>query len=850
MECPRCHKENNQESRYCASCGTSLPGEPPAGGTLTFFPPPDAFATGSLFAGRYRIIEEIGRGGMGKVYKAFDSKLQEKIALKIIRPEIANDRTAIERFRNELKLARLITHPHVCRVFDLGEDAGTPFLTMEYVPGENLALMIRMTGPLAPETAVGYARQIAEGLAAAHRLGVIHRDLKPHNILIDESGTAKIMDFGIARSVAAGAPVSDGKMIGTPDYMAPEQAAGRPADARADIYALGVILYEMVTGRRPFEGDTPHDIILKHRLESPQPPVELDGRVPAGLSELILKCLAKAPANRYQSADDLLQALDELAPELSSWTERRAGRRPRFRPRTAGIGLAAAAAVFIAAAFLFHWLPTGGREPRPASLEAEANDRLAVLPLVDQSQHQGQVPFGDGLTDEIRTKLGAADLIQMIAKMSCEQMRDTKGLRARGLALQARHILYGNYSIDGNILRVYVFLGDAATDTEAWIQRYEEPLDNFFKVADRIAADVARQLRVQLSPGRLLGIKRREPVNIEAYRNYLLGQQYEQKYRRQDQDADYAKSEECYTQALRLDPRYAMACWGLGNLAEAKYVKTAPPENLKSLELMHRQHQRAHDLDPDLAASYIGLGMACLYENDVERAARFTRDAWALDPRNTDVIYGVGAFLRTVGLYDRALVHFLKAADLDRLNPMPGFNAAGCYWYLGRYDEAESLLRKVIAIDPGNYKNYLNLARQMLMKNRPDDAEREIALAEKAAAPAIPVANASIRRHRVWLAAARGEKSQALTLLKDEPALYRYEITNAYCLLGLGSEALVQMEYGYKNGFDLIKDYQYSFLYLERNPLLVLLRDNPRFKDLLERARKDYDRWIRLCGDL
>ena len=846
MECPRCHKENDEDSRYCASCGTTLGGELPAGGTLTLFAPPDKFATGSFFAGRYRIIEEIGHGGMGNVYKAFDTKVGEKIALKIIRPEIARDRTSIERFRNELKLARQITHPHVCRVFDLGEDAGTPFLTMEFVPGENLALMLRMTGALPPETAVGYARQIAQGLAAAHRLGVIHRDLKPHNVLIDESGTAKIMDFGIARSVLGGTSADDGKMIGTPDYMAPEQAAGNPADARADIYALGVILYEMVAGRRPFAGDTPRDLVLKHRTEPPRPPLELNDRVSVGLNELILKCLAKDPADRYQTADELLAALDGLALAPSAAIP---GPRDRRRPigrRMIGIGMAAAALLLIAAAVVFHGLPIGAPKSPPDPLEAEAFKRLAVLPLANKSPQRDQDWFVEGLTDDIRTKLGAADPIQMIAKMSCEQMRDSaKGLRAKGIALQARHILYGDCSIEGNKLRVYVFLGDAATDNESWNKSFEDSLDNFSKVTDRIASEVAQQLRVQLSPDRMQGIKRRDPVNVEAYRSFLLGQLYERQYRHDANEANYLKSEQSYLRATELDPRYALAYCGLGNLAEAQYVKTGP----QSLALMRRRFQQALDLDSHLAEAQIGLGLTCLYADDPEQASRFIRSALASGADNADVVYGVGAFLRSVGLYDRALVHFLKAAELDRLNPTPGFNAASCCWYLGRYDEAEALLRKVIAIEPGNYKNYLNLARQMLMLSKPEEAEKEIALADKVA-PAVPAAASFIHRHLAWLAAVRGEKDKALALLKDEKTKFRYEVTNVYCLLGLTDEALVQMENGYRSGFQEFKDFQYTFLYLERNPLLKLVRDDPRFLRLLAQARTDYERWTRLCGDL
>jgi serine/threonine protein kinase len=225
--------------------------------TLTLVSPPAGPARGTLFAGRYEVIEELGRGGMGRVYKVYDQKIKEVIALKLIHPEISVNEKAVDRFRNELKFARKIGHRHVCRMFDLGEDDHKFFITMEYVEGENLKSFIRRSGQLAPRKAISIAKQVCEGLAEAHRLGIIHRDLKPHNVMIDREGNARIMDFGIARFAEADGLTGSGVMVGTPEYMSPEQAETVEVDKRADIYALGVILYEMVTGRVPFAGETP-----------------------------------------------------------------------------------------------------------------------------------------------------------------------------------------------------------------------------------------------------------------------------------------------------------------------------------------------------------------------------------------------------------------------------------------------------------------------------------------------------------------------------------------------------------------------------------------------------------------
>ncbi len=341
MKCPRCQNDNPEGTRYCGHCGRDLPGAgetlpaPPA--TATFRTPTKGLERGTTFARRFEIIEEIGQGGMGTVYKAFDSKIREVVALKLLKPEIASDMEVIERFRNEIKLARQVAHRHVCRMYDLGEEWLTIYISMEYVPGEDLKSFIRRSGHLTEAKAVGLARQIAEGLAEAHRLGVVHRDLKPQNVMIDKDGNAKIMDFGIARSLHTKGVTGTGVIIGTPEYMAPEQAEGGDVDRRVDLYALGAILFEMVTGRVPFEGATPLSIVLKHRSEPPADPSTINTQISPGLSRIILKCLAKSRDDRYRSAAEVLEDLAAVEQGLPMTRQMTARTRPataRTKPLT------------------------------------------------------------------------------------------------------------------------------------------------------------------------------------------------------------------------------------------------------------------------------------------------------------------------------------------------------------------------------------------------------------------------------------------------------------------------------------------------------------------------------------
>jgi len=314
MKCPKCRFENPPDRNFCGKCRARLitSDKIPLSDIETVLESKQKLAVGTTFAGRYQVIEELGRGGMGVVYKVLDKEIKEYIALKLLNPEVAADKTTVERFRNELKFTRKITHKNVCRMYDLNKEKENYYITMEYMPGEDLKSSLRRVGQLSAGKAIFIATQVCEGLVEAHRLGVVHRDLKPQNIMISKEGNVHIMDFGIARSLKAKGITETGMMIGTPHYMSPEQVEGRDVDQRSDIYSLGVILYEIVTGRLPFGGETILSIAVKQKTETPPSPRALNPKISEEFSRVILRCMEKEKNKRYQEAEDLLTELKNI----------------------------------------------------------------------------------------------------------------------------------------------------------------------------------------------------------------------------------------------------------------------------------------------------------------------------------------------------------------------------------------------------------------------------------------------------------------------------------------------------------------------------------------------------------
>jgi serine/threonine protein kinase len=518
------------------------------------------FSPGDRFGERYRIIERIGRGGMGVVYKALDLELDRLVALKMIRPDLVRDPGMLERFKQELLLAGEVTHENVIRIHDLGDTDGIKYISMRFIEGSNLKELIQTAGRLSAERVISLAVQICEGLQAAHRQGVIHRDLKPHNIMVDRGGQVHVMDFGIARSVRSEDTPTRKTVIGTPEYLSPEQASGGPTDARSDIYSLGCVIYEMATGESPFAGSAPEEVLTKHLEEKPRPPSEIDPAIPASLERAIMKCLAKDRAARYESAAVLAGALREAAGDLGTQT---------IAP--------------------------------PAPPAETPLKSIAVLPFRDMSPEQDQEYFCGGMAEEIISAMVKVENLRVAALTSAFQFKGRNlDVREIGRRLDVDTVLEGSVRKAGDRLRVTVQLVKVADGYHVWSDRYERKMEDVFQIQDEISQAVASSLRLKFRPEEVTRKKEQRPSDMEAYNLYLRGRYNWNKRTKEG----IRKGIEYFTRAIEKDPAFSPPYAGLAD----SYCMLQQGDLEENAGRAREAAMKALELDPDLGEAYTSLG--------------------------------------------------------------------------------------------------------------------------------------------------------------------------------------------------------------------------------------------------
>jgi len=831
MKCPKCNFDNPSDSKFCKECGTQIIPSKEIPVTETLETPKEELTTGSTFAGRYQIIEVLGKGGMGKVYRALDKKLNEEVALKLIKPEIASDKKTLERFNNELKFARKIAHKNVGRMYELMEEKRTHFITMEYVPGQDLRGLIRQSGQLAMGTAVSIAKQTCEGLTEAHRLGVIHRDLKPQNIMIDKEGMARIMDFGIARSVSGKGITGAGVMVGTPEYMSPEQVESKETDQRSDIYSLGVILYEMVTGRVPFEGDTPLSVAVKHKTEVPPDPRQVNTQIPEELSHLILRCMEKDKEKRYQSAGEVRSELENIEKGIPT-TERIEPKRKPITSKeiTVTFGmrkLLIPALVFMALIItvLILWHPWSQKEAIPT---LAGRPSIAVLPFEDLSPQKDQEYFCDGLTEELINTLSSIRELKVVARTSAFSFKGKDvDVREIGKKLNVETVIEGSVRKAGNRLRITAQLINVADGYHLWSERFDRELADVFAIQDEISLAITDRLKLKLLGQEKVIMAKRHTEDLEAYDLYLRGLYF----RRKLTEDSIPKAIEYFNQAIEKDPDNALAFAGLAYsyMVLAWYTPISPQEAYPKAK---KAALKALELDNQLAEAYESLaGVSGYLEWNWESAKREIKRVIELKPGYAWAYFHLSNFLLCQARFDDAIKALLKALELDPLNVPFNRNLGEQYFYAGQLEKAIEILQRTVEMDPTFPHTHLLLAYIYMQKSMYEEA-----LAELKKETDIPKAILDPNIGIVY--AHMGMREEALKILNKYLGLSTQEFISPY-FLALLCFALGEKELGFQWLEKACEERDVWTAYIKIDFLLDSVRTDPRFKALLKKMNLD-----------
>ena len=831
MKCQKCDADNTDAARFCSNCATSLTGAEEAKPlpTQTIETPREELTTGATFAGRYQIIEELGKGGMGKVYKAVDTRINEKIALKLIKPEIASDKKTLERFGNELKLARKITHKNVGKMFDINEEEGTHYITMEYVSGGDLKKFIRRSKQLTIGTAISIAHQVCDGLTEAHELGIVHRDLKPNNIMIDDNGNARIMDFGIARSVKAKSLTGSGVMIGTPEYMSPEQVEAKDIDQRSDIYSLGIIMYEMLTGRLPFEADTPFAIGVKHKSETPKNPKEFNQQIPDDLSSVILKCLEKGKESRFQYVGAVNSELARIEQGLPMTDRAVAKKRPltskeitvQFSMKKILIPIMAILALI--AMGLILWSPWSQKD---ATQIGEKRTSIAVLPFADVSPQKDQEYFCDGMTDEIISKLSKIKGWKVMNRTSMMLYKESeKDPKTIGQELGVATILEGSVRMEGGNIRILAQLINAEDGFQIWSELYEGKLEGMFVIQNDIAEDIAYALKAELIPEEREQLQKRPTENLNAYKLYLQGQFFIEKRT----EKDLKKAIEVFSLAIEEDPAYALLYVGLAtayNLLPDYSSDTRRDAHSRGRDAV----MKALEIDETLAEAHAVLAAILTSQYNWEGAEEEYKRAIELNPNYAVARHWHATLLTKMSQHEEAIEQIERALELDPLSLVINRNRGWIYYRAGKYDESIESFLETIEMDQDFSITHQNLGCTYLLASKYEDALRVFLTEKEISQGSNTLAEALIGVAYLKM----GEREKAEQILDNLIGLSRHRYISQYGL-ALLYFALEKIDDGFVS---LEQAYEEQDSWVEEiggEPLFDPVRSDPRFKNLLKK---------------
>jgi serine/threonine protein kinase/tetratricopeptide (TPR) repeat protein len=702
-------------------------GRPPSAAPVSSISAFQGLQPGVVFGGRYEIMGVLGQGGMGAVYKARDRELDRLIALKVIRPELATDPAILLRFKQELILSRNITHKNVVRIFDLGEAEGIRFISMEYVDGEDLRTILRRDGKFAPKDAISVVEQVCRALDSAHSEGVIHRDLKPQNIMRDKHGRIVVMDFGLARSLGESGLTQTGALVGTLEYMSPEQAMGSTLDQRSDIFSVGLIFFELLTGKAPYQADTAIASLMKRTREDAQSVSDVDASVPKSLSAIVSRCLEREPANRYHSAVELLQQLNtwEANPNISADTLSQMiphpiVRRLRFSLDLpgkswmwiAGVVLVIALAI-LAERTLLNRAATSSGEVAQGIPSLKQGTYVAILPLKKIGDEKTLGYVADGIQEALAAKLFQLKEVHVassdaVDKAVAKDLPLSKLARELGVNLVLQGMVQGN----SEKLRVTLSLDDAATGKRLWSQDFSGAPGDVLALEDQIYGNVATALALKPTDEEQARVGAHPTENVKAYDLYLQGRNTLRNGHSQDA---YRQALGLFEQAIDKDPNFALAYTGLADSSLHMFGETKEGIWAQKATLAAQQAER---LSNNLPEVHLSLGQ--VYSNTGKNTEAVTelKKALELAPNSDEAYRDLGDAYSRSGQSEEAIAAYQKAVAANAYNWSNHIALGKAYLELGDTAKALPEFQKVTEIAPDNPLGYADIGSLYLREGK------------------------------------------------------------------------------------------------------------------------------------